>query len=144
MKMWLGEGGIRTLGALLGHGALAKLCFQPLSHLTKSSAASENMAENCRLPTLVVDSAKAKTNATLMEHRYSPSNDQRSRSAREDFAGGSDVAAAESVDLASARSFRGRRLFRAIAAAELRQFGHGRLRRARERLQPRQTIARHW
>src|SRR5229473_7569903 len=32
-----GEGGIRTLGALLGHGALAKLCFQPLSHLTKSS-----------------------------------------------------------------------------------------------------------
>ena len=53
MKMWLGEGGIRTLGALLGHGALAKLCFQPLSHLTKSSAASENMAENCRLPTLV-------------------------------------------------------------------------------------------
>src|SRR5207245_496578 len=52
MKMWLGEGGIRTLGALLGHGALAKLCFQPLSHLTKSSAASENMAENRRRPTL--------------------------------------------------------------------------------------------
>ena len=32
-----GEGGIRTLGSLLGYGALAKLCFQPLSHLTKSS-----------------------------------------------------------------------------------------------------------
>jgi hypothetical protein len=32
-----GERGIRTLGALLGHGALAKLCFQPLSHLTKVS-----------------------------------------------------------------------------------------------------------
>jgi hypothetical protein len=31
-----GEGGIRTLGALLGHGALAKRCFQPLSHLTKN------------------------------------------------------------------------------------------------------------
>ena len=30
-----GEGGIRTLGSLLGYGALAKRCFQPLSHLTK-------------------------------------------------------------------------------------------------------------
>ena len=30
-----GEGGIRTLGTLLGYGALAKRCFQPLSHLTK-------------------------------------------------------------------------------------------------------------
>ena len=33
-----GEGGIRTLGALLRHGALAKRCFQPLSHLTKFAA----------------------------------------------------------------------------------------------------------
>ena len=32
-----GEGGIRTLGSLLGYGALAKRCFQPLSHLTKKS-----------------------------------------------------------------------------------------------------------
>ena len=31
-----GEGGIRTLGSLLGYGALAKRCFRPLSHLTKS------------------------------------------------------------------------------------------------------------
>jgi hypothetical protein len=31
-----GEGGIRTLGSLLGYGALAKRCFQPLSHLTKN------------------------------------------------------------------------------------------------------------
>jgi hypothetical protein len=31
-----GEGGIRTLGSLLSYGALAKRCFQPLSHLTKS------------------------------------------------------------------------------------------------------------
>jgi hypothetical protein len=30
-----GEGGIRTLGTLLGYGALAKRCFRPLSHLTK-------------------------------------------------------------------------------------------------------------
>jgi hypothetical protein len=30
-----GEGGIRTLDTLLGYGALAKRCFQPLSHLTK-------------------------------------------------------------------------------------------------------------
>ena len=30
-----GEGGIRTLGSLLGYGALAKRCFRPLSHLTK-------------------------------------------------------------------------------------------------------------
>src|SRR5438552_12101552 len=120
MKMWLGEGGIRTLGALLGHGALAKLCFQPLSHLTKSSAASENMAENCRLPTLVVDSAKAKTNATLIERRYSPSNDQRSRGAREDFGSGPVIVAAEVVGFGRVRSFRWRRLFRAITAAELR------------------------
>src|ERR1700730_10232020 len=48
-RAWRGEGGIRTLGALLGHGALAKLCFQPLSHLTKKSA-RENMTENRRLP----------------------------------------------------------------------------------------------
>ena len=32
----LGEGGIRTLGTLLGYGALAKRCFRPLSHLTKN------------------------------------------------------------------------------------------------------------
>ena len=31
-----GEGGIRTLGTLLGYGALAKRCFRPLSHLTNS------------------------------------------------------------------------------------------------------------
>src|SRR5438046_7448755 len=31
----IGEGGIRTLGTLLGYGALAKRCFRPLSHLTK-------------------------------------------------------------------------------------------------------------
>jgi hypothetical protein len=31
----IGEGGIRTLGSLLGYGALAKRCFRPLSHLTK-------------------------------------------------------------------------------------------------------------
>ena len=31
-----GEGGIRTLGSLLGYGALAKRCFRPLSHLTKN------------------------------------------------------------------------------------------------------------
>ena len=33
-----GEGGIRTLGTLLGYGALAKRCFRPLSHLTKRIA----------------------------------------------------------------------------------------------------------
>ena len=33
-----GEGGIRTLGTLLGYGALAKRCFRPLSHLTHSAA----------------------------------------------------------------------------------------------------------
>jgi hypothetical protein len=38
----------RTLGALLRHGALAKLCFRPLSHLTKSP---EKMASYCPLPT---------------------------------------------------------------------------------------------
>ncbi len=39
-----GEGGIRTLGTLLGYGALAKRCFRPLSHLTKISR--ENMPLN--------------------------------------------------------------------------------------------------
>src|ERR1700752_4191806 len=43
-----GEGGIRTLGTLLGYGALAKRCFRPLSHLTNGC---ENMANNHRLPT---------------------------------------------------------------------------------------------
>jgi hypothetical protein len=43
-----GEGGIRTLGSLLGYGALAKRCFRPLSHLTKKQ--SENIAKNCPLP----------------------------------------------------------------------------------------------
>jgi hypothetical protein len=59
-----GEGGIRTLGTLLGYGALAKRCFRPLSHLTKSicdppslegyGAAGEYGGElsiaNCQLP----------------------------------------------------------------------------------------------
>jgi hypothetical protein len=40
-----GEGGIRTLGSLLSYGALAKRCFQPLSHLTKTRA--RNIVENC-------------------------------------------------------------------------------------------------
>src|SRR6266550_8073949 len=43
-----GEGGIRTLGTLLGYGALAKRCFRPLSHLTKFGR--ENMTSNQRLP----------------------------------------------------------------------------------------------
>ena len=34
-----GEGGIRTLDTLLGYGALAKRCFQPLSHLTNRTSA---------------------------------------------------------------------------------------------------------
>src|SRR4029453_7391631 len=68
----IGEGGIRTLGSLLGYGALAKRCFRPLSHLTKicshgtrhlpSLQASawqagawlqtrvENIAKNCGFP----------------------------------------------------------------------------------------------
>ena len=44
-----GEGGIRTLDTLLGYGALAKRCFQPLSHLTKKFS-RDNMAKNWRLP----------------------------------------------------------------------------------------------
>ena len=43
-----GEGGIRTLGSLLGYGALAKRCFRPLSHLTKKQ--SENIAGNFAFP----------------------------------------------------------------------------------------------
>ena len=40
-----GEGGIRTLGALLELGALAKLCFRPLSHLTKQGPRVEIFGE---------------------------------------------------------------------------------------------------
>src|SRR5437764_1098724 len=59
-----GEGGIRTLGSLLGYGALAKRCFRPLSHLTKKTypqpceplrnaprARVENIAKNRAFPT---------------------------------------------------------------------------------------------
>jgi hypothetical protein len=42
-----GEGGIRTLGALLELGALAKLCFRPLSHLTSASLKPKNYPEFC-------------------------------------------------------------------------------------------------
>jgi len=38
-----GEGGIRTLGALLELGALAKLCFRPLSHLTQPRPKRRNI-----------------------------------------------------------------------------------------------------
>src|SRR5439155_24493745 len=34
-----GDGGIRTLGSLLGYGALAKRCFRRLSHINKNSPA---------------------------------------------------------------------------------------------------------
>jgi len=47
-----GEGGIRTLGSLLGYGALAKRCFQPLSHLTNAEREypREFPIANWRLP----------------------------------------------------------------------------------------------
>ncbi len=47
-----GEGGIRTLGSLLSYGALAKRCFQPLSHLTNAEREyrGELSIANCRLP----------------------------------------------------------------------------------------------
>jgi hypothetical protein len=44
-----GEGGIRTLGSLLGYGALAKRCFQPLSHLTKSRVRISRRIVDCQL-----------------------------------------------------------------------------------------------
>ncbi len=43
-----GEGGIRTLGSLLGYGALAKRCFQPLSHLTKKLARISRRIVDCQ------------------------------------------------------------------------------------------------
>ena len=46
-RQGLGEGGIRTLGSLLGYGALAKRCFRPLSHLTKICSHG-----TCHLPSL--------------------------------------------------------------------------------------------
>src|SRR5437870_5817943 len=76
-----------------------------------------------------------KRNATLIERRYSQSNDQRSRRARENLGSGSAPAGADDVDLECARSFRSRRLLLAFAAAELRQLGNGRLRSYREQLQ---------
>ncbi len=47
-----GEGGIRTLGTLLGYGALAKRCFRPLSHLTNE------VREYCRNRLLPIDLAR--------------------------------------------------------------------------------------
>src|SRR5206468_13083376 len=44
-----GEGGIRTLGSLLGYGALAKRCFRPLSHLTKCRAGISPGIADCQL-----------------------------------------------------------------------------------------------
>ena len=43
-----GEGGIRTLGSLLSYGALAKRCFQPLSHLTKCRAGISRRIADCQ------------------------------------------------------------------------------------------------
>jgi hypothetical protein len=43
-----GEGGIRTLGSLLGYGALAKRCFRPLSHLTKNRARISRRIADCQ------------------------------------------------------------------------------------------------
>ena len=42
-----GEGGIRTLGTLLGYGALAKRCFRPLSHLTKTGGFGGHPPSRC-------------------------------------------------------------------------------------------------
>jgi hypothetical protein len=72
-----GEGGIRTLGTLLGYGALAKRCFQPLSHLTKRSEpdwhSPLNMADNRRLPIAhsVAAVSSRRNNATIRDRRYS-------------------------------------------------------------------------
>ena len=70
-----GEGGIRTPGALLGHGALAKLCFQPLSHLTKRSEPDWRQRRQYGEESPIVDSGgagcdAAKINATRIERRY--------------------------------------------------------------------------
>src|SRR5206468_11708292 len=43
-----GEGGSRTVGSLLGYGALARRCFQPLSQLTKNWG--QNIVIMCGLP----------------------------------------------------------------------------------------------
>src|SRR2546423_1383581 len=43
-----GEGGIRTLGSLLGYGALAKRCFRPLSHLTKNREGISRRIADCQ------------------------------------------------------------------------------------------------
>ena len=45
-----GEGGIRTLGSLLGYGALAKRCFRPLSHLTKFAVRISRRIVHCQSP----------------------------------------------------------------------------------------------
>ena len=83
-----GEGGIRTLGSLLGYGALAKRCFRPLSHLTKicshgthaydygsESRISRRIGE-CQFPTaeridLAAVSDRREPDATLGDRGYS-------------------------------------------------------------------------
>src|SRR4051812_35243095 len=59
-----GEGGIRTLGSLLGYGALAKRCFRPLSHLTKIARARGYRRE-ARISPRIVDCQQRRSSASL-------------------------------------------------------------------------------
>src|SRR5215469_13967525 len=88
-KQDTGEGGIRTLGSLLGYGALAKRCFQPLSHLTKCRARISRLIGDFQFPILqfpTPTSSRARdfigvANCLLLTEMIS--NDQRRRSAKE-------------------------------------------------------------
>src|SRR5712691_306457 len=109
------------------------------------------MAENWRLPTSLAGPTQwnpvgEAVSFPIQKERDANSvsyrNDFGRTSTREGFGTSPAVAAADDVDLGRARPFRGGRLFRATAVADVRQLGDGRLRRDRNRWQIRQTIAR--
>src|SRR5437660_4577080 len=78
-----GEGGIRTLGSLLGYGALAKRCFQPLSHLTKCRARiSPGIADCQHRPWSRARNFIGVANCRLLIEMIG--NDQRARSPKDD------------------------------------------------------------
>ena len=90
-----GEGGIRTLGTLLGYGALAKRCFRPLSHLTKIDRARiwRRIAE-CQL--LIASCSGAENTQQVLDTSASISrllsSDQREGGTRENSIGSFTIA----------------------------------------------------
>src|SRR5439155_14214203 len=150
-----GEGGIRTLGSLLGYGALAKRCFQPLSHLTKivATGRATSLRYELRLGKQARDSrreSRVSRRIRLFQSAICPcqhrpwsrardfigvancrlliemiGSDQRRRSASANFAHNQAAARTSGSTCAGTGLVCSARLFRAITAARIRQFCDG-------------------